>query len=88
MAKKKKSKSSQNTPQKTPPRHEQLEQEEDDSIQKYDAIALSVPSDCFMRKSCKSIAEENERTIYIHETDAREFNVKNGDDTLVVQIDT
>lgn len=87
MAKKKKSKSSQNTPQKTPPRHDQQEQEEDDSIQKHDAIALSVPSNCFMRKSCKNITEENEKNIYIHETDAREFNVRNGDDALVVQID-
>ena len=88
MAKKKKSKVSLGTPQKSPPKHgQQQHQEDEERYPQYTAIALSLPSDLSVKKISRSLAEENDKVVYIHENDAQGFSVKQGEDVFVVQID-
>ena len=91
MAKKKKSKVSQSTtttPQKTPPKQGQQHQEDStETHPKYNAIALCLPSESSVKKTHKTIEVENDKVVYIHESDARSFSVKQGEEVLVVQID-
>jgi SpoVK/Ycf46/Vps4 family AAA+-type ATPase len=93
MAKKKKSKVSQSTtttstPKKTPPKQGQQHQEDStETHPKYTAIALRLPSESSVKKTHKTIEVENDKVVCIHESDARGFSVKQGEEVLVVQID-
>jgi len=88
MAKKKKSKGSQSSPQKTTPKHgqQQYDQEDEERDPKYSAIVLTLPSDLSVKKISRSLVEENEKVVYIHESDAQGFSVKQGEEVFVVQI--
>jgi len=97
MVKKKKNKVSQSTtsttsttPKKTPPKQGQQQHQEDTETHPKctrTAIALCLPSESSVKKTHKTIEVENDKIVYIHESDAQGFSVKQGEEALVVQID-
>ena len=85
MTKKKKSKTSLHSPETRESR--QAEEKEKTYEIQYSAIALNVQTDSSTKKTSRTITEENDRVIYIHENDARGFCVRNGEEVIVIQVD-